>query len=65
MSEAGADGEGEKKVPDEKFVNGGLGDAALFPGDFGMEEIGKDGGGKSRNKGGEPEEVVVFDDEVC
>ncbi len=64
MSEPGADGDGEKSVPDEKADNGVFGDMAFLPGDFGMGEIGDYGGGNGRNESGEPEEVVVSDDEV-
>ena len=30
-------------VPDEKFINAGFSGAALFPGDSGVEDVGKDG----------------------
>lgn len=64
MSETRADGKGEEKIPDEEFIDGRFGDMALFPCDFGVHDVSKDGGGKSRNEGGEPEKVAVSKDEI-
>ena len=36
----------------------------FFPGDFGMSKVGYDGGDSGGNEVGEPEEVVVFNDEI-
>lgn len=65
LSEGGADGDGEASVPDEELDNGGLSDLALFPGNAGMEKVGDEGSNHGANEAGEPEEIVVSDDEVC
>ena len=64
LGDPGADGDGEEGVPDEKSDNGVFGDLAFFPSDFGVSNVGDDGGDGSRNKRGEPEEVVVFYNDI-
>ena len=64
MREHGGDGESDDGVPDEESDDGMFGDVAFFPGDFGMGDEGYDGGDGSGDKVREPEEIVVFDDEV-
>lgn len=63
LSEGGTDGN-KKSVPDEKFDDGEFGNFAFFPGNFGVEEISDDSSNRGGNKGGKPDEVVVFDDEI-
>ncbi len=36
----------------------------FFPGDFGMGKVGDDGGDSGGNEVGEPEEIVVLDEEI-
>ena len=50
LGEPGADGDGKKDIPDKKADNGVLGDAALFPGDFGVGDVGNNNGGGGGNK---------------
>ena len=64
LDEAWADEDGEKGVPDEESDDGMFGDVALFPGDFGVGDVGDDGGDGSGNEVGKPKKVVVFDDEI-
>lgn len=44
LGQGRTDGDGEDGVPDEEFVFGGFGDTAFLPGDFGMQNIRKNGG---------------------
>lgn len=37
---------------------------AFFPSDFGMGDVGNNGGNNRSNKTGKPEEIVIFNDEV-
>lgn len=55
---------GESGVPKEKIKNTNFGWRTLFPSDFGMSEIGGDGGESGRDKRREPEKIVVFDDDL-
>lgn len=64
LSEPRTNGDGEESVPDEESDDGVFGDVAFFPGDFGMRDVGDDGGDGGRNKGGEPEEVVILNNEI-
>ena len=64
LGEPGTNGDGEDDVPDEESDNRVLGDIALFPGDFGMEDIGYDDGDGGGNERRKPEEIIVIDDEV-
>ena len=64
MSKPWINYEGEEGIPDEEASDGVFGDIALLPGDFGVGEISDDGGNGGGNKGGKPEKIVVFDDEV-
>lgn len=35
--------DGEKKIPDEKTIDGGFRDHAFFPGDSGMKKVSQEG----------------------
>ena len=59
----GADGDGGDTVPEEEHQDAAAGDAALFPGDFGMEQIGKDGGEGVGDDTVEPEQLVGIHDD--
>lgn len=50
-SKEGADNNGAKGVPDEKFINARFAGTTFFPGDFGMEDVGKNSGGGGGDKG--------------
>ena len=64
LGTGGSDGDGKKGVPDEKTVDGCFGNVALLPSDFGMGDVGDNGSDGGGDEVGEPEEVVVFDDEI-
>ena len=64
LGDPGADGDGEEGVPDEEADDGVLGDMAVFPSDFGVGDVGDNGGDGSRDKSGEPKEVVVSNNEI-
>ncbi len=64
LGEARGDGDGEHGVPDEKTNDRGFGDLAFFPGDSGMGDISNDGGDGRSDEIREPEEIVVFNDEI-
>ena len=64
LSEPGADGNGEDGIPDEEFYDRCFGDIAFFPGDFGMKDVGDEDSGGSTDEAGEPEEIVVFDNQI-
>lgn len=64
LSEPGADGDGEKNVPNEEFDDGCFGDVAFLPSDFGVKDVGDEDGGGSADEAGEPEKIVILDDEV-
>ena len=59
-----ADGDGEEGVPDEEANDGVFSNVAVLPGDSGMGEVGDDGSDGGRDKSGEPEEVVVSNNEI-
>ena len=54
LGETWADRKSEKKIPDEKFVDGGFGNVTLFPSDFGVGEVGDDGSDGGGDEAGEP-----------
>ena len=64
LSKAWGDGDGEHGVPDEKSDNGVPSDRAFFPGDSGMCKISDYGGDGGSNKIGEPDEIVILNDEI-
>ena len=41
-----------------------FGDAAFFPSDFGMSNVGDDGGNGGSDEIGEPEEIVIINDKI-
>ena len=41
-------------VPNEKSINRGFSNRTLFPGDFGVKDVGDDSGDGGRDKGGKP-----------
>ena len=45
-------------VPDEKHQNAMVGDGALFPGNFGMKDIGQNSGKGVRNDSVEPKQLI-------
>lgn len=59
LGEPGANSNGEEGVPNEKSDDGVFGDFAFFPGDFGMGNVGDNGGDDSRDKSGEPKKIAV------
>ena len=64
MGKSRTDSYGKDGVPNEKFIDGGFGDVALFPGDFGVENIGNDSSNSSRDESGKPEKIVVVNDNI-
>lgn len=64
LSEGRANDNGEQSVPNEKSDDGRFGNVAFLPSDFGMSEKGNDGSNDSGNEAGEPNQIVVFDDEI-
>ena len=48
-SEKRADGDGSDTIPEEKHYYATFGDGAFFPGDFGMEDVGENGGESVRD----------------
>ena len=61
-SEPRAKNDGEEGVPKEKISDADFGGGALLPGNFGMKDVGEDGGDRGGNKRGEPEEIIVVND---
>ena len=59
LGKAGTDRESEEGVPDEESNNRMLSDAAFFPSDFRVSEVGDNGGDSSRDKSGEPKKIAV------
>lgn len=59
LGEPGANSNGEEGVPNEKSDDGVFGDFAFFPSDFGMGNVGDNGGDGSRDKSGEPKKIAV------
>lgn len=55
-----ADGDGGDTVPNEEHNNTALGDGALFPGDFRMENIGENGGEGIGDDTIKPKKLVVI-----
>ena len=64
LSKARCDGDSDHCVPNKESNDRTLSDSAFFPSDSGMREVGNDGSNSSSNKIGEPNEVVVLDDEI-
>lgn len=64
LSKAGCDGDSNHCIPNKESNDRMLGDSAFFPSDSGMREVGNDGSNSGSNKIGEPNEVVVLDDEI-
>lgn len=64
LGEGGGNGNGKHSVPDEKSDDGVLGDLAFFPGNFRMCKIGYDSSNGGSDKIGEPDKVIVLDDEI-
>lgn len=64
LGEPGANGDSEEGVPDEKPDNGVFGDVAFFPGDFGMGDIGDNGGDGGGDKGREPKKIIISNNEI-
>lgn len=56
-----ADGDGGDAVPEEEHNNTALGDGALFPGDFGMENIGENGRESIGDDAIEPKKLVTIE----
>ena len=59
-----ADSEGGEEIPGEENDDTSLGGGAFFPGDARMEEITEECGEKVGDNGGDPEEIIVFENEV-
>lgn len=64
MSEKRTDENSGGEVPDEKFVDGDFGEGAFFPSDFGMKNVGENGGSESTDEGGKPEKIVIINNKV-
>ena len=41
-----------------------FGDGTLFPGDFGMKDIGEDGCEQIRNNASDPKKLVILEDDA-
>lgn len=52
LREARVYGYGKNDIPNEKLINSSLGDFALFPGNFGMKNVGENSGSCGGNEGG-------------
>ena len=60
-SEERADGNGGDTIPDEEHNNTAFGDGAFFPGDFGMENIGENGGEGIGDDAVKPKKLVAIE----
>ena len=56
-----ADGDGGDAVPNEEHNNTAFGNGALFPGDFGMENIGENGGERVGDDAVKPKELITIE----
>ena len=64
MGEPWVDEEGKESIPDEETNNGVFGDVAFLPGDFGMSNISDNSGNCGSDEHGEPNKVIVVNDEI-